>query len=286
MLIGGSVASQLAQNQAPPAPRYLEEELNKKYVSPNGKPWMVLNGGDGAWKEPQPFILFSLYATSVDAVITLGGFNEHYDFRPYAARAAGSARLQLPRGQSFRRRREFRRRGDRLGDGTHRRHPGAQSRPRPFARRLHDHPRHRSGGQGQGQLQVQQADDDRQACSPCRRTSSAMPIASSPSSSASIRSTAGPTEAVAHDNGVKTAYFFQPVPAFGKTLTEEEKRVVGDLSYGDALPPDRGRHDDAARARPADLRPGRHLRERDGHDLRRPYPLSGGTPPAKAPAIG
>ena len=40
-------------------------------------------------------------------------------------------------------------------------------------------------------------------------------------------------EVVAHDNGVKTAYFFQPVPAFGKTLTEEEKRVVGDLSYGD-----------------------------------------------------
>ena len=72
MLIGGSVASQLAQNQAPPAPRYLEEELNKKYVSPNGKPWMVLNGGDGAWKEPQPFILFSLYATSVDAMILVG----------------------------------------------------------------------------------------------------------------------------------------------------------------------------------------------------------------------
>jgi hypothetical protein len=91
MLIGGSVASQLAQNQAPPAPRYLEEELNKKYVSPNGKPWMVLNGGDGAWKEPQPFILFSLYATSVDAMISLGGFNEHYDFRQYSAQ-----RLESP----------------------------------------------------------------------------------------------------------------------------------------------------------------------------------------------
>jgi hypothetical protein len=38
-------------------------------------------------------------------------------------------------------------------------------------------------------------------------------------------------EAVAHDNGVKSAYFLQPVPAWGKTLTEEEKRVVGDLSY-------------------------------------------------------
>ena len=52
-----------AELATPPAPRYLEEELNKHYVSPNGKPWLVLNGGDGAWKEPQPFILFSLYAT-------------------------------------------------------------------------------------------------------------------------------------------------------------------------------------------------------------------------------
>ena len=32
---------------------------------------------------------------------------------------------------------------------------------------------------------------------------------------------------------MKTAYFLQPVPAWGKTLTEDEKRVVGDLSYGD-----------------------------------------------------
>ena len=42
----------------------------------------MLNGGDGAWKEPQPFILFSLYATSVDAVVTLDGYNEHYFFWP------------------------------------------------------------------------------------------------------------------------------------------------------------------------------------------------------------
>ena len=73
------------------SPRYLEEELNKKYVSPNGKPWMVLNGADGAWKEPQPFILFSLYASSVDAVVNLGGFNEHYYFRP-----KGIERLEAP----------------------------------------------------------------------------------------------------------------------------------------------------------------------------------------------
>ncbi len=83
LLAGGSVASQLAQLAPPPAPRYLEEALNRDYVSPNGQPFLVLNGGGGAWKEPQPFILFALHAQAVDAVIALGGLNEYYSFRHY-----------------------------------------------------------------------------------------------------------------------------------------------------------------------------------------------------------
>src|SRR5262249_31703768 len=35
LVTGGSVASQLVQNSPAPAPRFLEEELNKRYVSPN-----------------------------------------------------------------------------------------------------------------------------------------------------------------------------------------------------------------------------------------------------------
>src|SRR5690349_4306021 len=80
LVTGGSVASQLVQNWPDPAPHYLEEELNRHYVSPNGKPWLVLNGGDGAWKQPQQLILFSLYAASVDAVVTVDGYNEHFFF--------------------------------------------------------------------------------------------------------------------------------------------------------------------------------------------------------------
>lgn len=38
-------------------------------------------------------------------------------------------------------------------------------------------------------------------------------------------------EALARDYDIKTAYFFQPVPAYGKTLTAAEQAVVGDLSY-------------------------------------------------------
>ena len=39
---------------------------------------------------------------------------------------------------------------------------------------------------------------------------------------------------MAQRNNVKTAYFLQPVPGWGKTLTEEEKRGVGaNLTYRD-----------------------------------------------------
>jgi hypothetical protein len=41
------------------------------------------------------------------------------------------------------------------------------------------------------------------------------------------------TEALARDYGLKSAFFLQPAPAYGKVLTEEEKRVVGDLGYRD-----------------------------------------------------
>ena len=41
------------------------------------------------------------------------------------------------------------------------------------------------------------------------------------------------TEAIARDNNLKSAYFLQPAPGYGKALTDEEKRIVGDLSYRD-----------------------------------------------------
>jgi hypothetical protein len=40
-------------------------------------------------------------------------------------------------------------------------------------------------------------------------------------------------QAIADTEKVRTAFFIQPVPALGKTLTAEERRVVGDLKYAD-----------------------------------------------------
>jgi hypothetical protein len=34
---------------------------NDRYESPTGKPSLVLDGGDGGWKQPQQLILMSLY---------------------------------------------------------------------------------------------------------------------------------------------------------------------------------------------------------------------------------
>ncbi|MBI4598369.1 MAG: hypothetical protein HY737_08230 [Candidatus Omnitrophica bacterium] len=76
LLTGGSVASQLAglrveQNE-------LERELNAHYRTGDIKRFIVLNGGVGAWHQPQQFMLFALYAQVLDGVITLDGFNERY----------------------------------------------------------------------------------------------------------------------------------------------------------------------------------------------------------------
>ena len=80
LLTGGSVAAQVGQADRG-RPRFLEEALNR-YVSPNGKPFLVLNGGEGGWKEPQQIILYAMYARLVDAVVTLDGFNEVLNFAP------------------------------------------------------------------------------------------------------------------------------------------------------------------------------------------------------------
>ena len=61
LLTGGSVAAQFA-SPGPGGPPYLQSILEHEYLSPNGQPFLLLNGGDGAWHQPQQLILFLLYA--------------------------------------------------------------------------------------------------------------------------------------------------------------------------------------------------------------------------------
>ncbi|MCA0250562.1 MAG: hypothetical protein LCH93_28440 [Proteobacteria bacterium] len=232
MLTGGSVASQLGQNGEPPAPRYLEEELNKKYVSPNGKPFLVLNGGDGAWKEPQPFILFSLYASSVDAVAVLGGFNEHYFFWPGA-----EERLERPLSNfidvnPFVADENF---GDAAIGWVMGRIAGSLAL-NPILGRSHAAYMVVRG--------IEQAAKGKDIFKSSKKTTLNsifhMPNDIRTNIPKAFEVQLGlfqkywrATDAVARDNNVKSAFFLQPAPAIDKVLTEEEKRVVGDLGYRD-----------------------------------------------------
>jgi len=83
LITGGSVACQLAGIS--PDEGALTEELEKKYLSYEGKPIRVYNGADGAWKLPQQTVLLMMYAKRFDLVISIDGFNENYVVRgdPY-----------------------------------------------------------------------------------------------------------------------------------------------------------------------------------------------------------
>jgi len=231
LLTGGSIASQLAQFDPRPKPRYLEDELNAHYVSPSGKPFLVLNGGDGGWKQPQPFILFSLYASSLDAVVVIGGLNEFYMFRPHERE-----RLERPESNflevnplvadaNF---------GDAAIGWVMGRIAGALSLNPVLG---HSHAAYLliRG--------IELAAKSRGALKSNKKTTLDSLFALPPDVAgngekvfaaqlALYRKYQSATEAVARDYGVRSAYFFHAVPAWGKTLTPQEKAVVGDLSYG------------------------------------------------------
>jgi hypothetical protein len=217
---------------SPPAPKFLEEELNKHYVSPNGKPFLVLNGGDGAWKEPQQLILVSMYATSVDAVVTLDGYNEHYYFRPDTSLRMESPASNFLQVNPFAADENF---GDAavgwvigrlagiLGNSPILGHSHAAYMViRAIERVAKSKDRFSSNNRTtlQGFFALPQdiyKDPDRLF---------ALQLSLYQKYERGI-------DVIARDNNVKAAYFLQPVPAWGKTLTEEEKKVVGTLAYGE-----------------------------------------------------
>ena len=257
----------------PPRPRFLEEELNRKYVSPNGKPWMVLVGAAGAWKEPQSFILFSLYAGSVDAMVNLSGFNEHFYFRPKMDQSLEGPAASFLEVNPFAADENF---GDAAIGWVMGRLAGTLAL-NPVLGRSHAAYMIVRG--------IEAAAKGQDGFKSSKRTTIpglfALPkdIQDNPERLFDFQlglyqKYFRAAEAVASDNGVKSAFFLQPVPAWGKTLTEEEKRVVGDLSYGDLYRRMVAGMMTLRRARPSDLRFGQCLREPEGHDLRRPDPLS------------
>lgn len=74
MITGGSVAEQFARGANDKI--WLEEILNRDYVSPNGKPFAIVNAAYGGWKFPAQNIAVLMFGNRVDAVVALDGFNE------------------------------------------------------------------------------------------------------------------------------------------------------------------------------------------------------------------
>jgi hypothetical protein len=77
LVTGGSVAAQFTWDNRQ-QDSVLERILNEQFTGGRYDRFVVLNGGHGAWKQPNQYILFGLYADVLAGVITLDGFNEHY----------------------------------------------------------------------------------------------------------------------------------------------------------------------------------------------------------------
>ena len=226
LLTGGSVAGQFAAPHKS-RPSYLEQVLNRDYVSPKGGDFQVLDGGDGAWKQPQQAILFLLYADAVDGLVTLDGFNEHYmigagsrfelpannflDVNPLATRDFGTVAVNWIWGNI---------------------HRYAAQNPILSRSNLVYLLLVKLGPDVRGEV----------AAVKNRRTTVQSMFALPQDWDAKKRLDWSlrqyqkyimAMELLARDSGVLSAYFVQPVPAIDKPLTDEEKKVVGDLSYAE-----------------------------------------------------
>ncbi len=223
LLTGGSVAAQFAFFHKD-APSYLEQILNRDYVSPKGGAFEVLNGGDGAWKQPQQTILLMLYADAVDGVVTLDGFNEHYMIgsgKRFEFPANNFITVNPLAGEDF----------DAIArswiwGGVHR-----------FAAQ---NPVLSRSNTVYLILKVLGPAVRGEVPADARRTTVdslfALPADWEPSkridwSQKQYRKYITMMQSVARDSGLLSAFFIQPVPAIGKTLTAKEKAVTGDLSY-------------------------------------------------------
>lgn len=75
LVVGGSVA-ELFTAKLSGSPNFLEKRLNDLYVSPNKKPFRILNGAIAAGRGPMQVISLLLHADRADAVFSLEGYNE------------------------------------------------------------------------------------------------------------------------------------------------------------------------------------------------------------------
>jgi hypothetical protein len=227
LLTGGSVASSFGQ-MFKGGPRFLEEALNKNYISPNGKKFLVLNGAMGGWKQPQQAIMFLFYAHVADALVTLDGFNEssHFDHLEW--------RFELPMLEFWRVNPLIEHGNERLMASW------LNGNIYNFSRKnwllSHSHYGYfmaKSLRDAIRLLMKQVTQDKGQDFS---RSLFKLPNSWSREKCIEIfleryKDYFRYMNAIAEKMDIKTAYFIQPAPAISKPLTPDEIEMVGDLGY-------------------------------------------------------
>lgn len=232
LLTGGSVAAQLGQVDTRPAPRYLEDELNAHYTSPTGKPFQVINGGAGAWKQPQQLILFALHSNVLDGVVTLDGYNEVLMMKDKQTQRLERPALNFLEVNPIAAQDGF---GNVVVSWLAGRVAGAIGHHGVLG---HSHAAYlvvkaveqsAKGGdkfRSGGTLVF-----DRMFEIPAELRSDSQAVTGF--QLAQYRRYIRLMSTIAREEGVKTMFFLQPVPAIAKTLTEAERQVNPDLWYGD-----------------------------------------------------
>ncbi|MGD9543693.1 MAG: hypothetical protein AB7F41_04505 [Methylocystis sp.] len=233
MISGGSVAAMFGQLHKD-RPKFLEEELNKCYAPPEGrKAFEVYNGADGGWKQPQQAIMTLLFGEVFDGIVTLEGFNEKDML--LEKWTSWSKRFEWPSNNFIL--------VNPVASGSYFPLLGGAAL-NSFYSLYSSTPLLRSSNAIYFFVDAARAKlNESIVKNMASLHKSHLTIFSVPTAWSrnevfeynldQYRKYFRMTSALAQAQGAKVVFFIQPSPVYGKTLTEAEKGVVGDLSYKD-----------------------------------------------------
>lgn len=229
LVTGGSVACQVAGSSEETA--FLEREFRSYRAAGTGRPIRVINGADGAWKQPQQAITVLLYHNAVDAVVTLDGFNEHYCLNGNLTRMeipSSNYQAVSPLADSS---------PDSFVKAWWIKNAADTCANLPLINRLHcTYYVHQ--GLVQWGRSVMRSDSDMAGSSAATAALFSLPADWSPKEREDYnfnlyREHIRSIHYLLQPRGIPHLHLLQPVPALYKALTDKEKAVVGDLGYVD-----------------------------------------------------
>jgi len=210
LVVGGSVANALSRT------RILENELARYDF---GKPVVVLSGAVPAWQQPQSLFMLANYGDVADAVVSVEGFNEHIRLQ------GGAKRLEYPNAAFLEVNPVVSNGFDVCGrtwlSGVLRDFSSSHnSRALYFVTKaIRGRLDHKTESRIVKELYELPADSQGKKSIDFNLDQYAKYVRLMHATSKCL--------------GLKDAYFVQPCPAIGKTLTPAEVASAGDLSYAD-----------------------------------------------------